>query len=127
MEQPQRYLSGFPTVDSETVLLLECHTFFSNLSPSLKRTEVTEMNPSPKWLAHILSRGLAKTHPPTALIKCFEPKRKLNCFVLSALNFLITSLKDRRLSELAPAVRRNCVVLQDPAYSLKLRCTLTVV
>lgn len=62
---------------------------------------------------------------PTALIKCFEPKRKLNCFVLYALNFLITSLKDRRLSELAPAVQRNCVVLQDPAYSLKPRCTLT--
>lgn len=65
--------------------------------------------------------------PPTALIKCFEPKRKLNCFVLYGLNFLITSLKDRRLSELAPAVQRNCVVLQAPAYSLKLRCTLTVV
>lgn len=55
---------------------------------------------------------------PTALIKCFEPKQKLNCFLLYALNFLITSLKDRRLSGLAPAVQRNCVVLEDPANTV---------
>lgn len=53
-------VSGFPTVDAETVLLLACHTFFflfsffQNLSPCVKRTEVVEMNLGPKWSADIL-------------------------------------------------------------------------
>lgn len=36
VEKPSRYLSGFPPVDTETVLLLSCHTFFFfNLSESV--------------------------------------------------------------------------------------------
>lgn len=81
MEQAHRLLSGFPTVDAETVLLLACHTFFSfffsgNLSPSVKRTEVVQMNLAPKWAPSILGGGdLASTRlPPPAPVKRVKPK-----------------------------------------------------
>lgn len=77
MEQAHRLLSGFPTVDAETVLLPACHTFFfffGNLSPSVKRTEVVQMNLAPKWAPGNLGGGdLASTRLPPPRLDVSNP------------------------------------------------------
>lgn len=102
--------------------------FFRNLSPSVKRTEVVEMNLGPKWSADILWGDLAYTRLPLLWINASNPAEYLMVISLSWWHskIPISSLKDQRLSELTPAVQLNCVVLQAPVYNLKLRYSLTV-